>query len=110
MGDWVRIDAVVVEKVLELQRVLVHPGNCRASQGRVWSGYWLGVRTAVVCWLVKKAMSSLSPSGTVVSVPVSESSSSPPVAGGSVYETSQLADVSGGSARVTAALRRRRAI
>ena len=38
---------------------------------------------AGVCWLVKEAMSSLSSSGTVVSVPVSASpSSSPPSSGG----------------------------
>ena len=60
------------------------------------NGHKFDVWKAVVCWLVKEAMSSLSSSGAVVSVPVLlfvvasiERRCSEPVAGGSVYETSE---------------------
>ena len=52
------------------------------QEGRARNGHRFEVWMAVVCWLVKEAMSSLSSSGVVVSVLVSPSSSSPPSSGG----------------------------
>ena len=46
-GDCARTDIMVVEWILELQRVLVHPGSWRHPQVRVWNGYYLGVCIAV---------------------------------------------------------------
>ena len=118
--DCVGTVSIVVEQILVLQRMLVHPGPWRLPQERVWSGYFLGVWMVVVCWMVKEAMPSLSSSGAVVFVPVSASSSSPPSSGAGVQwlvalsmrparSHCSLADMLGGTARVMAALRRKRA-
>ena len=98
VGDGVRPDAVVVESILELQRVLVHPGSWRPPAGaRVERFLAWGMDG---CGLpVQEATSSLSSSGAVVSVPLSAFSSTPPssggcsgpVADGSVHETSEKA-------------------
>ena len=110
LGDSATIFAVVFEEDFEL-----HEG--RESNGHTFENWRAVVR--LVRWLVKEAMPSLSSSDTVVSVPVSASSSSPPssgchnpVAGGSVNETSEkpllsLADMPGKTARVMAARRQR---
>ena len=90
--------------------------------GRACKGHKFEVWMAVVCWLVKEAMSSLSSSGAVVSVPVSASSSSPPTSGGArtqwlaALSTTAArshccpADMFGKTARVMAARRQRREI